>query len=62
MWFVMAAHHPSPCEAQVVTFGGSEQNLFAHPEAAVVNAAKTTVLHFGGILCYVSAIIYDCVT
>lgn len=47
MWHTMASHHPSPCEAEVVTFGGSLENIFQRMEILVSNIGATTVLCCG---------------
>ena len=40
----MAAHHPTPCQAEVITFGG---NSFAELKGLVPCMQTTTVLYFG---------------
>ena len=47
IWHTMASHHPSPTTAEIVMFGGSNQNLFSTPEQLLNNISRTTVIHHG---------------
>ena len=51
IWHTMASHHPTPCEAETVIFGGTCQNLFAMEEVFIRNVDKTTILHCGMHTC-----------
>ena len=50
VWHTMAAHHPTPHQAEVITIGGCPQSLFVdvEPKADVqTSTSDTSVLHLG---------------
>ena len=55
LWHCANSYHPSPCEAVVVSFGGTPSNVFSLVESEVLAVPNTTILYCGNYaLLYIS--------
>ncbi len=46
-WHTSSAYYPSPCEAVIVSFGGSPVNIFEVPDERLPSISMPSVFHCG---------------